>query len=63
MVRLDAATNRLYFVNGNGRTITVGHLDPESERRVVLNKDVGFSAHRQNGVIVGVINSVGNPVR
>ncbi len=61
MVRRDYSTDRIYFVDENGRKVDLGRL-----RRgifgteVVLNDQVRLAAHRQDGVINATISS-GDP--
>lgn len=55
-VHLDRATNQLYFTDDHQQKIIIGHVDSGMlGTRVILNKNVEVSAHRQNGVINAAI--------
>ncbi len=61
-VRLDRSNNRLYVVSKHGHESSIGHVESGAfGHRVVLDRRVELSAHRQNGVIKAAINSGGIP--
>jgi hypothetical protein len=63
-VRLNEATNSLYFVDKSGRRFTLGHLeDGAFGKRVVLEDGVQLVVHRANDEVHASILSAGGAAR
>jgi hypothetical protein len=55
-VKLDGATDTLYFIGTKGHRVSIGHLeDGAFGRRVILDQNVQLSADRRSGFIHAAI--------